>query len=158
MTRKVRPSLNKGFSVIELVIVIVLLGIVAIIALPRLFNQSAAEEAGFHLDLLSALRYAQKNAIATGCDVQATISAATRSYVLNYRSGGSNTGCGSGAFADPVPHPQGQGNFAGTATANVSISNDLTVVYSSAGSPSTGGTLSVGAKTITVEPVTGYVH
>jgi MSHA pilin protein MshC len=147
-----------GFTIVELVVIIVLISVVSAIALPRLFNQSAAEEAGFHLDLLSALRYAQKNAIATGCDVQATISAATRSYVLNYRSGGSNTSCGSGAFADPVPHPQGQGNFAGTASTNVTISNDLTVVYSSSGSPSSGGTVSVGSKTITVEPLTGYVH
>ncbi len=147
-----------GFSLVELLVIVVLISILSIAVLPALFNKSNFDEAGFHLDLISAIRYAQKNAIATGCDVQATISAATRSYALNYRTGGTNTSCGSGAFTDPVPHPQGQGNFAGTASADVSISNDLTVVYSSSGSPSSGGTVSVGSKTITVEPLTGYVH
>lgn len=153
-----RKRVNKGFSLVELLVIIILLSILSVIVLPRLFNKSTFDEAGFHLDLLSALRYAQKNAIATGCDVQATISAATRSYALNYRSGGTNTSCGSGAFSDPVLHPQAQGNFAGTAAADVVLSNDLTVVFNSAGSPSTGGTVSIGTKTITVEPVTGYVH
>lgn len=147
-----------GLSLIELLVIIVLLSILTVTAIPRLFNKSAFDSAGFHLDLLSALRYAQKNAIATGCDVQATILVAGPSYTLNYRSGGTNTSCGVGAFTDPVPHPQGQGNFAGTATAGVVLSNDLNIVFNSAGNPSSGGTVSIGSKTITVEAVTGYVH
>lgn len=153
-----RSSSKNGFSVIELVIVIVLISIVSIFALPRLFNQSAFDEVGFHLDLLNALRYGQKNAIATGCDVQVTISVAGPSYVLNYRSGGTNTTCGTGAFTDPVPHPQGQGGFMGTTSADVVLSSNLNIIFDSAGTPSSGGSLTVGSKTITVEPVTGYVH
>jgi MSHA pilin protein MshC len=148
----------RGFSLIELIVIIVLLSILSIVAIPRLFNKSAFDSAGFHLDLLSAIRYAQKNAIATGCDVQASVTASSRSYALNYRSGGTDTSCGSGAFSDPVLHPQAQGNFTGTAEPGVVISNDLTIVFNSAGSPSAGGSVSIGSKTITVEAVTGYVH
>jgi len=148
----------RGFSLIELLLVIVLLSILSVVALPRLYNPSTFNEAGFHLDLLSALRYAQKNAIATGCDVEVTIVAAGPIYALNYRAGGTDTACGAGAFTDPVPHPQGQGNFTGTASNDVTLSNDLTIVFNGAGTPSAGGNLTVGSTTITVEPVTGYVH
>jgi type II secretory pathway pseudopilin PulG len=149
---------NKGFSIVELVIIILLISIVSIVTLPRLFNNSAFKSAGFQLDLLNALRYAQKTAIASGCDVQITISAASRTYALNYRSGGTNTSCGAGAFTDPVPHPQAQGSFIGTASNDVVLSNDLNVVFDSSGSPSSGGSLSLGSKVVTVEPVTGFVH
>lgn len=148
----------KGFSLIELIVIIVLLSLLAIIVTPRLFNKSAFDAAGFRLDLLNALRYAQKTAIASGCDVQITISAASRTYALNYRSGGTNTSCGAGAFTDPVPHPQAQGSFIGTASNDVVLSNDLNIVFDSSGSPSSGGSISIGSKGVTVEPVTGFVH
>lgn len=149
---------KQGFSLIELLVIVVLLSILAVAATPRLFNQATFDAAGFHLDLLNALRYAQKNAIATGCDVQVTISASGPSYVLNYRSGGSNTSCGSGAFTEQVPSLEGQGGFTGSASSDVVLSNDLLIVFDSAGTPNSGGNLTVGANTITIEPVTGYVH
>jgi MSHA pilin protein MshC len=147
-----------GVSLIELLVVMVLLSILTVIALPRLYNPAVFKEAGFHLDLLNALRYAQKTAIASGCEVQVSISAASGTYALNYRSGGTNTSCGSGSFVDLVPHPQAQGSFMGTASADVVLSNDLNVIFDSSGSPSSGGSLSVGSKVVTVEPVTGFVH
>lgn len=147
-----------GISLIELLLVMVLLSILTVIALPRLYSPAVFKAAGFHLDLLNALRFAQKTAIASGCDVQVSISAASRTYALNYRSGGTNTSCGSGSFTDPVPHPQAQGSFMGTASSDVVLSNDLNVVFGSSGSPSSGGSISIGSKLVTVEPITGYVH
>lgn len=147
-----------GYSLLELLVIIVLLSILAVTALPKIFNTAAFSNAGFHLDILNAIRYAQKAAIASGCDVQVSISAASRTYALNYRSGGTNTTCGTGSFVDPVPHPQAQGNFIGTGSTDVVLSNDLNVVFDSSGAPSSGGSLTVGSNTVTLEPVTGYAH
>ena len=146
-----------GFSLVELIVVIILLGILGTVATSKLFDMSQFDSAGFHQDTVNAFRYAQKTAIASGCEVEASL-LSSGSYALNFRSGGSVTSCGSGAFSDPVIHPQMQGNFSGVAPAGVTVSADLVVVFDAAGAPNTGGSSTIGTKGITVEAVTGFVH
>ena len=151
------PATQAGFTLAELIIVIILLGILSVVALPALFNTADFDAANFHEDAINAFRYGQKTAIASGCDVEVSL-LASGSYRLNFRSGGSATSCGTGAFSDPVIHPQMQGNFSGTAPAGVTVSDSLVVVFDAAGAPSTGGSSTIGARSITVEAVTGFVH
>src|SRR5674476_652767 len=58
-----RPH-QRGFTLIELVMVIVILGVLAVYAAPRMFNSGDFYARGFHDETLSILRYAQKSAIA----------------------------------------------------------------------------------------------
>jgi len=53
-----------GFTLIELIMVIVMLGVLAVFAAPRLINSDDFNARGFHDETLSLLRYAQKTAIA----------------------------------------------------------------------------------------------
>ena len=57
-----RPQ-QRGFTLMELVMVIVILGVLAVFAAPRMFNASDFNAQGFHDETLSLLRFAQKTAI-----------------------------------------------------------------------------------------------
>ena len=55
---------QRGFTLIELVMVLVLAGVLAVFAAPRLFSTGDFNARGFQDETLSLLRYAQKAAIA----------------------------------------------------------------------------------------------
>ena len=65
-----------GFSLIELITVIVLLGVLSVFALGRLSSPSQFAVKGFFDDTVNAVRFAQKLAVSTGCDVQVEMSTA----------------------------------------------------------------------------------
>ena len=53
-----------GFTLVELIMVIVLLGVLAVFAAPRFFNSNEFNAYGFKDETLTLLRYAQKTAVA----------------------------------------------------------------------------------------------
>lgn len=145
------PGGQRGFTLTELVIILVLISVLAVIALPRL-NIEGFERHAFSSELINALRYAQKTAIGSGCHVQATVNAATDSYSLTY-TGTGGAACGSGGTA--VSHPTRSGAFAG----NGEIDSGGSVVFDSMGGTTSALNITLASgTTITVEPVTGYVH
>ena len=54
----------RGFTLIELIMVIVMLGVLAVFAAPRIFNTGDFNARGFRDETLGLLRIAQKTAIA----------------------------------------------------------------------------------------------
>jgi MSHA pilin protein MshC len=138
----------------------VLLGIVSVAAISSL-NVNTFSTAGFEQELRSAIRFAQKFAIVSGCDVDVNVNAGTESYALNIRNdvaAGTPDSCltAVGAFTQALNNPTG-GVFAGTAPDGVDITAGLTFVYGADGVPSANGVITVGGQNITIEP-TGYVR
>ena len=88
----------------ELVTVMVILGIIAVVAIPRFFDRGTYDSREFHDQVISTLRYAQKAAIAQRRFVCVTFTA--NSVGLTY---GTNSDCtaGAGALASPsgAPYP-----------------------------------------------------
>ena len=95
---------NSGFSLIELLTVILLLSILGVVALGRFGSQEGFAARGFFDDTVTAVRFAQKLAISSGCDVQVVTNAS--GYQLFQRA----TDCVTGGFTRNVPNPADRSN------------------------------------------------
>lgn len=149
----------RGMSLIELVAVIAILGALAVFALPRL-DTAGFDRYAFRQEVLAALRYAQKTALASGCDVAVELTGGSDRYALFYRDGGDATRCGGGGFTEPVGDPARGGAFTGTGAGGVDLQTSGTIVFDGFGAH-TGGPTTVAfaaAPAIEVDGVTGYVH
>ncbi len=145
----------KGFTLIELITVLILVGILAFTALPRFFDRSAFETRGFRDETLSLLRYAQKAAVAQRRTVCVTVN--PTGVALNIASAAGATTCDT-ALTLPNPNPRGgtglSANVAGALTPNFAFlaeggtDRPANVVLSIPGS----------SGDITVDRVTGYVY
>lgn len=151
---------QKGFTLIELVMVMVMLGVLAVFAAPRVFNRNDFEARGFHDQVLSTLRFAQKTAIAQRRTVCVAFTSTTVS--LTRAAAAASNVC------DPtLPVPGPRGELVLTAPANVAFtvvptgfSFDGLGQSRPASVPPAARTITVvnAGRTIAVEEVTGYVH
>jgi MSHA pilin protein MshC len=157
---KLLPQANqsKGFTLIELALIIVILGILASSALPKFFELSGYQQRGFFYDTLNAIRYAQKLAVATGCNVQFSI--ASNQYTLKRPGASDRSLCSSSTasdFTQVVSRPgSGESSYQGSQS-GVSISN-TTLYFNAQGTASTNATITLANRQITVVRNTGFVY
>lgn len=144
-----RRGKERGFTLPELVMVIVMIGILAVVVVPS-FNSRPFLARGFHDEVASAARHAQKLAVASGCPVQLEVVAGP-GYQLRQQAGCS----AAGAWSVTVAHPARSGGFEGAAPDGVALSG-AAIVFNPNGS-SSGGSLTVGGRSIAVL-VTGHVQ
>lgn len=148
---------HSGFTLIELTMLIVILGILSATALPKFFNVAIFQERAFFDDTLNALRYAQKRAVSTACNVRVRITA--NQYTLTQPGASNRSQCRSTTAADftqAVPRPGSADAYNGSQS-GVSLS-DTDVYFSAKGSASSNATVTVGQFTLTVVQDTGFVY
>jgi len=139
---------ERGFSLIELIVVIIIIGIVSLFVIPR-FNLAGFQQAGFFQQALAAIRHGQKLAVSSGCDVDVVIN--STSCTLNWS--GTPAGCPSSSIANTA---SGAANFCQGGTAAGSPSASIT--FDNIGRPDSQKTIVFGSRTIQVEAETGYTH
>ena len=149
----------KGFTLIELVIVILLLVVLASYIAPKL-DLTIFKQTGFEQLAMSAIRYGQKQAIGSGCDVNVSINSAS----WNVKWNGTPAGIGCLAANTPITNPAtGQANYCNPDDSIPNSSADLPTIirFDNIGRPiAISGDLNInlGSTIIIVEPETGFAH
>lgn len=148
---------SRGYTLVELVTVVVILGILSAFAVPRFFDQDVFEERGFYEEVVAALRYGQKIAVGSGCPVQISIDASgyalAQQTVLANRCNPADV-----SWAVPVLLPDGQA-AAGTTPAGVTLGPVVTYQFDGLGQTDLGAdlTVSIGTWNLIVQAQSGYV-
>lgn len=147
---------HRGFTQVELIVVIVIAGLLAAVAIPRFVDQQTFQERGFYDEALSAARYAQKFAVTSGCEVQLSVAGGV--YVLNQRA----TDCTTGGFARLVVHPGTRAaSFTGTTPDGITFTMSTgAVVFDALGKTADGisRTVTVGSRSFEIVGATGFVR
>ncbi|HZP93351.1 MAG TPA: type II secretion system protein [Burkholderiales bacterium] len=151
-----RAQDTDGFSLVELIVVLIVAGVLAVVAMGRFADRKTFDTQGFYDEVIATVRYAQKDAISKRRNVCLAFSA--NSVTLTYASA-----AGSGAACDSnETSPGGVSPYAVTANSGVSfVPAPTNFAFDALGRPSLGQTVNVvgdGTRSFTIEPETGYVH
>jgi len=151
-------KVQKGFTLVELVTVIVLLGVLSATALPKFFDISGFQQQAFFDDTLNAVRYAQKLAVASGCKVQVSVS--SNSYVLSQPANRGQCSGNSPVFSQPVRNPgTGAASYSNSESGVTLTASPAAFTFDALGRASAEALITVaGSKTISVVSDTGFVY
>ncbi|MDE2586150.1 MAG: type II secretion system protein, partial [Betaproteobacteria bacterium] len=147
---------HEGFTLTELVVVMMLIGILAVAVVPRFMGATEFHGQGFQDEVAALLRYAQKTAIAQRRSVCVQFPDSQNVTLRIASSAGDTLSCDTN-----LTGPNGQAPF--TVTARTGTGHDQTAAanfsFYGSGRSSLGATLTIGItdsvpRTVTVEPET----
>ncbi len=157
---------EKGFTLIEMVMTLVIISILSVTALPRFFSTLTFQKSVYSAEILNTLRYARKLAVASGSHIQVTLT--PTSIILQRRIEGPNCTTGTGFF--PISDPADRsGTYVKQAPGAVSLTftGNWPLYFDALGQATQASNCTVinnatvsivGGDTVTVIGVTGFVQ
>jgi len=156
VSRRFLPSLARagGFTLVELIVVLILIGVLTVIALAKLSSASSFEALGYFNRVQALTRYAQKVAVAQ------------RRPVFVVDNAGAIAVCYDAGCASAVADPGGSGGLAASLPSGVAYAFSAgTFHFDGLGrpSPNAAHTITITAsgepaRVVAIEAETGYVH
>jgi MSHA pilin protein MshC len=144
---------SRGFTLVELIATLVIIALIAAVTGPLFFDINVFRQRGFFEETLSAVRYAQKHAVATGCPVRVRTTA--NGFTL-FRPA-STAACAAGPYNTPIADPSGgAATFTRTAPDGVSLTPH-NFTFAADGTASADQSITVGGTTFQVSAMTGFV-
>jgi len=144
---------SRGFTMVELVLVLVVAGILAAVAVPRMLGRTGFDTRGYADQLAATVRFAQKLAVAQHTDVHVRLTASDATL------------CYDAACATLAPGPGGEKPYTVSAPTGVAIASPVpTLDFDAGGHPvNLAARLDIqvngsGTYHVFVEQETGYVH
>lgn len=151
---------SRGYSLVELIVVIVIVGVLAVASAPLFFSVNKYQQRGFYDQTVAAVRYAQKYAIASGCTVRVQL--LSNGYNL-FRAANAvpvnPAVCSGGVYNDLLTHPATGQNFTNNAPSGVTLSPATDFTFAPNGSTSIAvPEITVGGRKFTIDAGTGFVQ
>ena len=140
---------QRGFTLVELVTTLVLVGAVAAIAAPRFADPGPFRERGFFDEAIATTRYAHQVAQASGCTVRVAFSAGYSAFIA----------CDGGAES-ALTRPGAADAISATAPSGVSVTT-TSFTFDKIGRATIGAggaTVTIGSYAFTVDAETGLLQ
>lgn len=157
---------NRGFTLVELIMTMVIVGILAAVVAPRFFDTNVFQSRGFADQVQATLRYAQKVAIAQRRNVCVAFDsvAVPNNITLTIDSDTPSDGVCNPAPAGNLQSPSGGASYVINAPAGVAFGTAPAPVdfsFNALGTPTNAPqaiSITGAANAIIIEAETGYVH
>ena len=146
----------RGFTLVELICCLVIIGILAATVGPIIFDNSPFQASGYAQEVADAVHQTQAAAVASNCAAEITINAA--GYSAMQRAAAGNTCALVGGWVTAVRRGDGTA-LAGTPPNAINTAPAMQIVFNASGQVTSGApaALQISTHTLSIDPVSGLV-